>query len=308
MESPVVSFLSPCYNHSAYILESLNSIKGQTYDNIKHIIIDDCSKDDSVYKIQQWIDDNEYDCTFIKHQVNKGISYTFNEFLEMADGKYISALATDDYIMPERTAKFVAYLEQHPEDQMVVSDCIPVNHQSEIITDQPSALKTYTANREDEPLLPENFGTYQSLLKGNYIPSSILIRKSIMDKVGGFNPKLKVEDWDMWLRIARERKIALYPEPLTYYRLHDTNSMNNHEMMSKGLLQTFLAQKEFCNTSDLRAVYNKAFAYWFLHHYSGKNTESDKLFHEHAPKMLLYNYLLRMKFRGFIKKMLRMKS
>jgi glycosyltransferase involved in cell wall biosynthesis len=304
MELPVVDFLSPCYNHSKYILESLNSIKQQTYGNIRHIIIDDCSKDDSAYKIQKWIDEHEYPCTFIQHKVNKGISYTFNEFLEQAQGKYITSLATDDFIMPERTERFVTYLENHPDDQMIVSDCILVNDNSEIVNDQSSFLVHYTQYRDDNPAAAENFGTYGSLLLGNYIPSSIMLRRSIFEKVGYFNINLKVEDWDMWLRVSREKRIALYPEPLTYYRFHETNSVKNLDEMFKGSLLTFFEQEKYCNTKELKDVFKKAFAHWFLHRYKDEGTELDKIFHQHAPKQLFYNHLVKMKIRKAVKRML----
>lgn len=304
MALPLVDFMSPCYNHSRYILESLNSVRNQTYKNIRHIIFDDCSKDDSAYKIRKWIDDNEYDCIFIEHKTNKGISYTFNEFLEMAEAPYISSLATDDYIMPERTELFVDYLEQNPDDLMVVSDCILVDDHSEIIASQPSFLTHYTMNRDDDPLAPEHFGTYSSLLRGNYIPSSIMVRKKAFDLAGNFNTSLKVEDWDMWLRISQKRKIALYPRPLTYYRFHESNSIRNLDQMYKYSFLTFLEQEKTCTTPELKAIFKEAFAYWFLHQYRDKRTEIDMIFHEKAPKALFYNHWIRMKIRKNIKKLL----
>jgi glycosyltransferase involved in cell wall biosynthesis len=111
---PLVTIISPCYNHSKFVIESLESIKNQSYPNIEHIIIDDCSSDDSVKKIEDWITANEYKCVFIKHKMNMGISYTLNKSLKTSKGKYWAGLSTDDIAGHDRIEKFVNYLENNP--------------------------------------------------------------------------------------------------------------------------------------------------------------------------------------------------
>lgn len=222
---PLVTFVSPCYNHSKYIIESLESIRKQTYPNIYHIIVDDFSTDDSVIKIQKWIDENDYKCLFIQHKKNKGISYTLNESIDLAKGEFWTALATDDFIVPERTEVFVNHMLNHSEVNMITSDCGLVDENSEVIklTKDSFFLNHYFERNEARIL--DQFGTYETLLEGNYIPSSLLIRRSVFKKIGKFDVNLRMEDWDMWLRISRISKIEFIPQNLTFYRYHSENSI-----------------------------------------------------------------------------------
>ena len=95
MTCPLVTIISPCYNHSEFIIESLDSIRNQIYPNIEHIIIDDCSKDGSVLRIKEWISKHNYKCLFIQHNINKGISFTLNEGITLAKGEFISILPNE---------------------------------------------------------------------------------------------------------------------------------------------------------------------------------------------------------------------
>lgn len=225
MSYPLVTFISPCYNHSKYIIESLESIKKQTYPNIHHIIVDDFSTDDSVAKIQKWIDENNYNCKFIQHIENKGISYTLNESIDLAKGEFWTALATDDFIVPERTELFVNYMVAHPNTNMITSDCELVDENSEVIRLKENSFFLNYFYEHDQTRILDQFGSYETLLIGNYIPSSILLRRNIFKKIGKFDLNLKMEDWDMWLRISQISNIDFISQKLTYYRYHPNNTI-----------------------------------------------------------------------------------
>lgn len=110
MDYPKVTYGTLSYNTGKFVVKTLESIKMQGYDNYQHIIIDDCSTDDSVKLIQEWIDKNDYKCTFIARDKNKGIHAGVNEILSLAEGKYL-ALASDDLWVPSKTFEQVAMLE-----------------------------------------------------------------------------------------------------------------------------------------------------------------------------------------------------
>jgi len=95
------------YNHSRFILETLESVRAQTYKNTELIILDDCSSDDSVSIIERWLQENAIACTFIRHQKNQGICKSLNETLAVATGKYISMVASDDLWLPDKIARQV---------------------------------------------------------------------------------------------------------------------------------------------------------------------------------------------------------
>jgi glycosyltransferase involved in cell wall biosynthesis len=306
MKFPLVTFLSPCYNHSKYIIESLDSIRNQTYPNIQHIIIDDCSTDDSASRIENWIAKHNYKSQFIRHEKNKGISYTLNESIKLAKGEYWTALATDDYIRHDRTERFVNYLEDRPETNMVTSDCMFVNEKSEeiILNGTNSFVNYYTKNREFFSL--NKYGTYRSLLEGNYIPSSLMVRKKIFDQIGFFNTNLVMEDWEMWLRVSRIAPIAYLPEQLTYYRFHTSNTSYDSASMSKGQIITFLQQYKYCKKMGLANEFK------FLHKKNLvfspiKEPFLTALFLKHSPKSLYISNFIRKSKDAISKKFLKKK-
>src|SRR3954469_24996824 len=99
---PLTTIGITSYNYEKYIEQSLNSVLKQTYRNIEVIIIDDFSQDHCNQIISRWIRGNEVNCTYIQHKSNRGITRTLNEILHLARGEYITFLATDDIMLPER--------------------------------------------------------------------------------------------------------------------------------------------------------------------------------------------------------------
>ena len=98
-QNPLVSVICLCYNHADYVTESLDSVLNQEYKNIEIIIIDDCSTDNSVPVIDEWL--QKYpSILFIKNKTNLGNTKSFNKALEIAKGAYIIDFATDDILMP----------------------------------------------------------------------------------------------------------------------------------------------------------------------------------------------------------------
>src|SRR4030088_2033773 len=91
----LVSTIVLSYNHCKYVLETLESVKAQTYQPTQLIILDDCSEDDSGAVIERWIQESNVDCTFIRHQKNQGICKSLNNALGVATGKYVSMVASD---------------------------------------------------------------------------------------------------------------------------------------------------------------------------------------------------------------------
>jgi glycosyltransferase involved in cell wall biosynthesis len=108
---PLVSVFVGCYNHSRFVLETLESVRSQTYPSIELIIWDDRSTDESPEVIRSWISDNSIECVFIEHAVNRGLCKSLNEALALASGKYVAMVSADDLWMPERIARQVEILE-----------------------------------------------------------------------------------------------------------------------------------------------------------------------------------------------------
>ena len=267
---PLVTFVSPCYNHEKFIIQSLESIKNQTYKNIEHIIIDDASTDNSVKLIEQWITDNNYTCMFVKHTHNKGIGYALNESIDRMKGEYWSVCSTDDLVHPARTEIFVKFLLDNPDKQMVASDMEMINDKgNELFNNKNSSFLQIHAKQHPKFNIKE-FGKYESLLFDNHITSSLMIKKELLRSIGRFKENLKMEDWDMWLRISSKHTIGFINEELAFYRIHTSNAMKEHapRVLRKDMFQTFFSQKRFCYTHNKKKLFHNAYYHHFNNYYS----------------------------------------
>src|SRR6478735_3213500 len=85
------------YNQGHLIATCLDSIRNQTFQDFELYIIDDLSTDDSVGFINQYISNNSLECNFIVNTQNQGICKNLNYLLQMAQGKYLTFIAADDW-------------------------------------------------------------------------------------------------------------------------------------------------------------------------------------------------------------------
>ncbi|WP_060668318.1 glycosyltransferase family 2 protein [Oceanobacillus caeni] len=111
MDFPLISVIIPVYNVEEYLEECLNSIINQTYKHIEVIIINDGSTDNSYKVINEYA--NNYKNMKVINQKNAGQSVARNKGMEIAKGKYIYFLDSDDYILPETFDNLVQQLEKN---------------------------------------------------------------------------------------------------------------------------------------------------------------------------------------------------
>ncbi len=200
----LISVVLPVYNCPDYIGVAIKSILDQTFENFEFVIIDDGSTDNTPEIIQTFTDPR---IRFFQQQ-NQGLAATLNRGIELARGKYIARQDQDDISMPERLAKQVKYLDSHPE-------CGMVGTWAEIWEEE---KKTERAIRPpgDNAILQ-----YELLFKNPFVHSSMMLRKSALEQVGGYSTdreRQPPEDYELWLRIAHEYEVANIPEILQIYR------------------------------------------------------------------------------------------
>lgn len=226
---PLVSIIALCYNHAAYCTETLNSILGQTYSRYELIIMDDCSTDESVRLIHEWISQNPgVEVKFFVHDENKGICKTLNEAIRHAKGDYIAMIACDDIMMPEKTEVQVACLERTDDDVAAVfSDAYLIKADS-----TPRYGRFIQKHRDFDDVPSGNI--YDELLVANFIPAmAATIKKSVYSDVGEYDESLGYEDYDMWLRIAQKYKFLYHDYISAKYRLHGANLHKTYDRFAK---------------------------------------------------------------------------
>src|SRR5580704_15894010 len=113
---PVISVLMPAYNTERYILQSVQSVLGQTFEDFELLVIDDCSTD-ATAKILSSIDDRRL--RVLRNERNLGVVGSLNHGMGQARGRYIARIDADDLCLPTRFAKQKTYLDLHPDVVMV---------------------------------------------------------------------------------------------------------------------------------------------------------------------------------------------
>jgi glycosyltransferase involved in cell wall biosynthesis len=214
---PLVSVIVPVYNCENYIAETLDSLFAQSYESLEIIVVNDGSSDSTIDILQKLSNSNKI---ILINQKNRGVASARNAGIFMSKGEYVAFIDSDDYWFKEKTSIQVDYLIQHSDVGAVYAEW----HQWR--TDQcgvfPSglSLEPKSINREVDKSLSGQL--YNQLLLDCVIhTSSIMIRRSVLNAVGGFDESLSIgEDYDLWLRLSRIARIDKLSTPLSLYRIN----------------------------------------------------------------------------------------
>lgn len=243
---PLVTVIAACYNQEKFVVESLESIKAQTYPNIEIIIWDDCSKDNSVKVIEDWIEKNNIDCRFIKHTQNKGICKSLNEAISYANGKYFQMIALDDILLFDKILKQVEIIEDLGDDYgLVFTDTYLIDENGGLLDDTFHSRYTPYFNSTN------NYNFFEDLLQGNIIHGlSAIFKLDVFKQIGGYDENLFVEDWDMHIRLSLKTKIFFDSSYISAkYRITSFSTNNNPELRLKCVESSFDSFKKFYGVS-----------------------------------------------------------
>jgi glycosyltransferase involved in cell wall biosynthesis len=179
--TPLISVIIPCYNQGHFLQDALDSLEKCDPVLFEIIIINDGSTD---IFTNQYCEQLQFKGLNIIFQENGGLSAARNTGIAQAKGKYILPLDADNKIRPEYLTEGIKVLETHPDVAVVYGNAS-------------------FFGEKDGPWKQEPFNL-QRLMLFNIIDACAMIRKSALQKVNGYDTKMKWgwEDWDLWLRIA----------------------------------------------------------------------------------------------------------
>lgn len=205
---PTVSVILLCHNQSPFVAEALQSVWQQAYAPIQLIVVDDASTDGSTEVIKNLLKDKPQ-VPFVGLRENRGNCAAFNEGLKLATGKYIIDLAADDVLMPERVGEQVEFFESLGEEYGVIYS------NARYIDKNGDLIKNHFSNKSDPP----QHDVYEEIISTYFIPPpTMMMRKKVLDELGGYDNSLAYEDFDFWVRSARKYKYAYQPLVLTAIR------------------------------------------------------------------------------------------
>ncbi len=262
---PLVSVICLCYNHEGYVNKAISSVLNQDYPNVELIIVDDASTDGSVVAIEKVIASNP-NIQFIKQASNTGNCTAFNNALEYAKGEYVIDLAADDVLLSDRIALGVESLEQHGEDYG-----INFTDASYIDTDDDVIRHHYARDKSGELLeaIPQG-EVFKEVLQAYFICSpTTMMKKAVLDQLGGYDESLAYEDFDLWVRASRQWKFCYTDKVLVHKRmLADSHGQQQYTRGSKQMYSTYqicLKAYDLCENKSEFAALRRRIRYELKH-------------------------------------------
>ena len=221
--APLVSVLVTTYNHARYVEEALDLLRRQTSQDFEVIITDDASTDGSADVIAAWLARTGYPAQFIRNPNNRGICANRNTALARASGSFVCSLSGDDCYEPDRIERQLACFLAQPESVAAVySDMSVVDAEG----------RPHRRSYLDDPLdgaAPPQGDLFVQIIAGNFLPApAVMLRRSAISDVGGYDETLFTEDFDMWLRLSFRFHFTYLPGRLVRYRALESSMSRSH--------------------------------------------------------------------------------
>ena len=205
---PAVSVIIPTFNRAHLIQQTLDSVLNQSFRDFEVIVVDDGSTDHTRDVVSQ------YPVKYV-YQSNQGPPNARNMGIKTAEGRYLAILDSDDCMLKQSLEKRVAMLDRFPEIAFVYGQVYLMDDSGNITgLAQPPFQQSGIRDGKTE---------IHDLLYANHIAaSSVMIRKSCLDKVGLFNPAFihGQEDLELWVRLCMVFNSGYLAEPLIKLRIH----------------------------------------------------------------------------------------
>jgi glycosyltransferase involved in cell wall biosynthesis len=225
--SVTVSVVIPLYNAAAVIKETIESALAQTWTDREIIVIDDGSTDGSAEIVKTFGERVHYYAF-----ENRGVATARNRGIALSHGRYIAMLDHDDLWAPTKLARQVEVLESRPSVGLVITGVAHLEQNGRPMREAP-----HGASGSFHQLFVKGFGP---------TPSAAMVRRSVIDRVGGFDERFSsagMDDHEFWPRVAQACEIVLVDEPLTYHRHGDVKpvevELEHRVLLNECLLQRF---------------------------------------------------------------------
>ena len=206
---PLLSVVMPVYNCRPYLADAIASVCGQTFADFELVIVDDGSTDGSAEILDAAAAQDAR--VRIIRRPNTGLVGALNDGLAAVRGTFVARMDGDDLCQPERFAVQLRFLEEN-------ASCVAVGSAVDLIDPTGRRLKTMRAPLGHDAIVAE-------LLAGNgtaLVHPAVMFRGSALAAVSGYDQAFSGygEDWDLFLRLSHQGRLANLPDILLRYRMH----------------------------------------------------------------------------------------
>jgi glycosyltransferase involved in cell wall biosynthesis len=251
MSAPLVSVVVVNYNYGRFLPQAIDSVLAQSYPEIELLVVDDGSTDDSLDVVRAY-----GPRVRLIRQANGGVSAARNHGIRQSRGALVAFLDADDVWTTEKIAKQVARFERKT---VGMAAC---------------GLGLIDASGRSLGVMPVEPGAPGledlALLRAPGVPgagSSGVVRRSVLDEVGGFDEALSTSaDWDLCRRIACRWEIEVVAEPLVLYRQHGSAMHRKVDVQERDMLRAFDSMFRDPAARAIHPLRNRCYGnlYWML--------------------------------------------
>lgn len=256
-----VDVFVPCYNYGRFLRDAVNSVLSQHGVDVRVLILDDCSQDDSE-QIGRELAAEDSRIEYRRHTANVGHIATYNEGIDWLAGDYCLMLSADDVLTPGALARAAAVMGAHPEVGLthgaVVCTMHPEHDADVVIVTPQVTIQTGAGFIQ----------TRCEIAQGHVETPTAIARTSIQKLIGYYRPELPHSgDLEMWLRFAAHGSVAYIHAHQAFYRMHGENMSLKYQWVRDlievdAAFQWFFKHNEerIANTDRLRDMTNHAIA------------------------------------------------
>lgn len=203
--TPQLTVLMSVYNGLPYLPEAVESILGQTYRSFEFLIVDDASTDGSGEVLAKYARQDSR-IRILTNEQNGGLGYSLARGLETASTLWIARMDADDVALPERLERQIAFLQEHPETDILGTWAKDVDADGNVLQQR----RVPTGHKD----------IYRHIWTNPLIHSTVVFRREAILRVGSYLPvRSAPEDYDLWFRCAAAGlRFANLPEVLLNYR------------------------------------------------------------------------------------------
>lgn len=202
MNQPLVSIVTPCYNHARFLEATMRSVLEQDYPRLEYLVVDGGSTDGSVEIIRRYADR----LAWWVSEPDRGQTDAINKGFARARGEILAWLNSDDTYEPGAVSEAVAALLAHPEAAMVYGDANFIDESGRVTGRFPAAQTDYARLRRGYVHIPQQ---------------AAFFRADLWKQVGPLDPSFFFAmDYDLWVRLARLAPLVYVPRTWANFRLH----------------------------------------------------------------------------------------
>jgi glycosyltransferase involved in cell wall biosynthesis len=204
---PLVSVIIPTFNRAALLEQTVDSVRSQTFKDFEIIVVNDGSTDAT----EEWL--RNQDDLRVVSQENKGIATSRNNGAAIAKGEWLAFLDHDDLWAPDKLQVQAQFVIKNSDVALVAAKHVTIG-------------KRFST--PSHPVWIKGDLLVKAFTESFIHTSSVMIRKDVFEKIGGFCPEYQFADeFDVWLKVARDHVIAYVNQPIVFIRFYDANTSHD---------------------------------------------------------------------------------